>query len=107
MVWEPQQSGEAMELQLPVMEGGRYIIVLTAAHYPGAGSFKATLGDVPLVFNQDLDVVELAVPHRTLSRNFKSQEMELERGTHVLRLENAGKGNEPIGIDFVWILPGR
>jgi hypothetical protein len=103
----PRQSGDALELQLPVSERGRYIIVLTAARCPEAGSFRAKLGDIPLVFNQDLDVVELAVPYRTLSRNFKSQEMELERGTHILSLENAGKGDARIGIDFVWILPGR
>jgi hypothetical protein len=106
-VWDPHQAGDAITFQLPVLDEGRYIIVLTAAQYPGAGSFKAKLGDVPLVFNQDLELVELAVPFRTLSRNFKSQEMELERGTHVLRLENAGKGDDNIGIDFVWILPGR
>jgi hypothetical protein len=107
MVWMPRQSGDTLELQLPVSEKGRYIIVLTAARCPEAGSFRAKLGEIPLVFNQDLDVVKLAVPHRTLSRNFKSQEMELERGTHILSLENAGKGDERIGIDFVWILPGR
>jgi hypothetical protein len=107
MVWKPRQPGEVAELQLPVSEKGRYIIVLTAARYPGAGSFKAKLGDVPLVFNQDLDIVDLDVPFRTLSRNYKSQEMELARGTHVLRLENAGTEDKSIGIDFVWILPGR
>ncbi len=107
LVWHPLQAGDSLEFQLPILEEGRYLIVLTAAQYPGAGSFKAKLGDVPLVFNQELESVDLAVPFRTLSRNFKSQEMELTRGTHLLRLESNGKGTEGIGIDFVWILPGR
>ena len=107
LVWHPRQAGDSLEFQLPILEAGRYLIVLTVAQYPGADSFKAKLGDVPLVFNQELESVELAVPFRTLSRNFKSQEMALTRGSHLLRLESHGKGTEGIGIDFIWILPGR
>ncbi len=107
LVWHPRQAGDSLEFQLPILEEGRYLIVLTVAQYPGADSFKAKLGDVPLVFNQELESVELAVPFRTLSRNFKSQEMALTRGSHLLRLESHGKGTEGIGIDFIWILPGR
>jgi hypothetical protein len=103
LVWHPRQAGDELTLALPVAADGEYNIAVTAARRPGAGTFSASVNGVPLELNGSPDAVELSVPHRTLSRNFKSQSVKLGSGTHALTLRSEGPGD--IGIDFVWVRP--
>jgi hypothetical protein len=104
MVWQPRSEGDRITMNLPIHEGGKYLIVMTAGRTPRAGSFSASLGDVPLTLGEEASV-DLFVPHRTLSRNYRSQELELAKGVHALVVKSeAGEGDE-IGLDFLWVLP--
>jgi hypothetical protein len=91
-------------LNIPIDEDGKYLVVLTVGRTPRAGSFSASLGDVPLTLGEET-IVDLFVPHRTLSRNYRSQELELVKGVHSLVVQSEGGEGEEIGLDFVWVLP--
>ncbi len=103
LVWRPARVGEELGLTLQVAEEGEYNIAVTAARRPGAGSFSASVDGVPLDLNGSPGPVALSVPHRTLSRNFKSQSVNLGSGAHTLKLRSEGPGD--IGVDFVWLRP--
>jgi hypothetical protein len=103
LVWHPGEAGKELRLAVPVAKDGEYNIALTAARRPGAGSFSASLDGSPLDLNGSAEAVELAVPHRTLSRNFKSPSVKLAAGAHTLTLRSEGPGD--IGVDFVWLRP--
>jgi hypothetical protein len=103
LLWRSGQAGEELTLTVPVPEDGTYNIALTAARRPDAGSFSASVDGTPLELNGNPGPVELSVPHRTLSRNFKSQGVELAAGAHTLRLRSESPGD--IGLDFVWVRP--
>lgn len=105
LIWRPAAKGDCIEFRVPVLEDGRYTITLTAARRVGAGSFSARIGEIPLVFNESLDVVELGDGFRTLSRNFTSQEVALRRGAHELALRSEAEAEAGVGIDFLWVLP--
>jgi hypothetical protein len=102
-VWHPGQVGEELTFDVPVDEDGEYNLAVTAARQPDAGSFSASIDGIPLELNGSPDPVELSVPHRTLSRNFKSQSVELTSGAHTLTLRSEAPGD--IGLDFVWVRP--
>jgi hypothetical protein len=105
LVWRPRGQSDQLTLNLPILEDRKYIIVLTAGRSPRAGSFSARLGDAPLIFNGDEKIVELFVPHRTLSRNYRSQELELPKGIHPLIVQSGDGERRDIGLDFIWVLP--
>jgi len=103
LVWHPDQIGDELVFTVPVAEEGQYNLAVTAARRPGAGSFSAFVDGTPLDLNGSPGPVELAVPYRTLSRNFKSQAVPLTSGAHALTLRSEGPG--AIGVDFVWLRP--
>jgi hypothetical protein len=103
LVWHPGQVGDELVFTVPVAEDGEYDLAVTAARRPDAGSFSASIDGTPLDLNGSPGPVELSIPHRTLSRNFKSQSVTLESGAHTLTLRS--EGPEEIGIDFVWVRP--
>jgi hypothetical protein len=106
MLWHPQRAGDELTLSIPVESAGEYTMVITAARFPDAGAFSARIGDTALTFG-DAATVDLAVPHRTLSRNFRSQMVDLARGVHRLTLRSEGEGSKPVGLDFLWLVPKR
>jgi hypothetical protein len=103
LVWHPGQIGDELVFTVPVAEDGEYNLALTAARRPGSGSFSASLDGTPLDLNGNPGPVGLSAPHRTLSRNFKSQSVKLTGGTHTLKLRSEAPGD--IGVDFVWVRP--
>jgi len=103
LVWHPRRVGDQLTLSLPVAKDGAYNVAFTVARFPGAGAFSAEVDGVPLAFDDDVTVAELAVPVRTLSRNFRSQSVELSRGVHRVTLRSEETGD--IGVDFVWLRP--
>ncbi len=106
LVWHPAGAGDELTLQVPVEKTGEFTIVITAARFPDAGAFSARLGDTTLTFG-DSETVDLAVPYRTLSRNFRSQMVALDRGVHTLSLRCEGEGSKDVGLDFIWLVPKR
>jgi hypothetical protein len=58
-----------------------------------------------LTFSGDEKTVELFVPHRRLSRNYRSQEIELAKGVHPLVVQSEDGEGSDIGLDFIWVLP--
>ncbi|MHC4566690.1 MAG: glycoside hydrolase family 172 protein [Planctomycetota bacterium] len=102
LVWQPQ-GGEVLELGLDVPETCVYVFHITAALTPQAGQFYATLDDKLIDLGDKENPIDLNVPYRTLLRNFSSWEIELEKGSHTLKIHNAGeKPGANLGLDFVW-----
>ena len=106
LVWHSTGAGDELELQVPVEMTGEYTIVITAARFPDAGAFSARIGDTTLTFG-DSEKVDLAVPYRTLSRNFRSQMVKLDRGVQRMVLRCEGEGSQDMGVDFIWLVPKR
>ena len=105
LIWKPEKTGERMNFVLPVKEGGKKRITMTAALTPKSGEIKVFLDSKALSgSNQTIDLFR---PYRTLLRNFGFDPLELEAGNHTLSLEYAGTfdtiPDPEIGIDFFWV----
>ncbi len=104
-VWKPEKSDDEMILRIPVTEEGRYKIVLTVAKRPGSGQIQVELDDEALKLNGKA-VQNLSKQFRTVSRNLKSDFVELSEGIHILRIKFVGEKPKPVGLDFVWVKKG-
>jgi hypothetical protein len=102
LLWQPQ-AGEVLELAFDVSQSRDYVIHVTAALTPQSGRFYATLDDKLIGLGDKENPIDLNVPYRTLLRNFSSQKTELEKGSHTLKIHNAGETpGANIGLDFMW-----
>lgn len=98
--WNPKQKSEKIELNLPIIDDGKYVIHITARLTDASGSFKARINDS--VFNSEGGGIELKTSKGILSRTFQSSPVELKKGSQKLILESL-LPNQPIGLDFIWI----
>ncbi len=100
MVWRPAKAGDQLEVPLPIQEDGRYRLMLVGRLAPGSGKMSVHLKGKKVSGEQ---LINLWLPHQTLSRIIFGHETELSKGEHPLTLRyEGGEGNE-IGIDFLWI----
>jgi len=99
LVWNDKD----ISFTVPAKEEGDYTIVLTVRRAPGAGSFESELDGEKLKFGGKT-VIDLAVPYRTLARNFVAAPVKLNQGDHTLTLVNTSESEKSIGIDFLWII---
>ena len=106
LLWKPAQEGAQLELRVPVEEQGKYALHLALAHARYAGRISCRLDGAPVGFG-DARIIDLHVPHRVLSRQHRTDVVELTAGEHVLTLRFEGAPDdvaEPaIGIDYVAI----
>ncbi len=104
LVWQPKAVGEQLELRVPVLEDGKYALHIAFAENERAGRVSFKLDGEPVQFGGG-EVRDLYVPHRTLSRQYGADVVELTKGEHVLTLRYEGAREsvtEPtIGIDYV------
>lgn len=107
MVWNPENAGDEIQLEVPIAESGKYSLRLMAGQTPSSGRFSVRVNDRKLDCGQENGVIDLYVPHRTLLRDFASEPVFLEPGkqTLVLRFEGRAEGSSGngIGLDVVWI----
>lgn len=109
--WSPQVEGESIELSFELAAAGRYQLVPVYVQTPHGGRVEATVDAVPLG-----PVCDLFTPHHTRLDNYwlrgpEGDLIELTAGRHTLRLTCRGKRDESagmeVGLDFVWLRPGR
>lgn len=98
--WIPGQTGEELELNLPITEEGNYMIHITARLTDSSGSFQAKINSS--TFNKEAKAIDLKTNHGILSRTFTSSILNLKQGLNKLTLES-GQAGKPVGIDFIWI----
>lgn len=103
LVWKPGQKGDELAFKLPVEAAGKYQLHLTAALTPDSGRVIVQVDGKKAGFGGKESVIDLAVPHRTLSRVFSSSTLELTAGEHTLTLQYDGEPGRTIGIDFIWL----
>jgi len=107
LLWQPTNKGDELAFKLPVQQAGRFFLRITAAKTPESGSYSAQLDGETVDFGGNT-IVDLHIPHRTVSRTaFSPQAVELAAGDHILTLRYEGglhnnDGND-IGIDFIWL----
>ncbi|MCD6331899.1 MAG: DUF2961 domain-containing protein, partial [Bacteroidales bacterium] len=102
MKWLPEHTGDRLNLRIPVSASGNYQIILTAAEMPGSGSIRMLL-DGKLLKMNGKEVSQLSSIYQPVSRNFKSGNMALQEGMHVLTIESSDSASGPVGLDFIWI----
>jgi hypothetical protein len=107
LVWRPRREGERLVLDVPVPEDGDYAIKLGLALDERSGRISARLGDRPLRFDKQHEVIDLYVPHRVLARQFGSDTVTLTKGDYDLTIRFEGQppegGGNAIGINYVGV----
>ncbi|MBN2415536.1 DUF2961 domain-containing protein [bacterium] len=102
-VWKPAAAGETLDVSLPVLETGRYRLVLTAALSPESGSASFMLDGQEILFANGRRDIDFHRPFRTLSRSYTLTTKELWKGSHTLTLVAGSSENRMIGLDFFWL----
>ncbi len=97
--WIPEQAGDKMVLDLPILEDGNYVIYITVRLDGNSGQVQANLNESD--FNHGRNKIDLNTIHGTLSRTFSSARLQLKRGANKLNIESIDA--KPVGIDFIWI----
>jgi len=109
--WRPKKPDEPLRFNVPVQTNGRYVLHLTAAETPAAGTLTATLDGKPLAFGAPSGEIPLRTDYRTQLRNFSTPPLELTAGKHPLVLRQSKPESDAaktrpgsvIGIDFIWV----
>ncbi len=101
-VWYPKKEGDEIELRIPVAEKGKYMIAITAAKTPMSGKIEVSLNGNVLKLN-GLEEHDLSDPYRTISRNLKSESLELIGGIQIMKIKSVGSSAGPVGLDFIWV----
>jgi len=97
--WLPEQAGEKLELRLPVVEDGKYVIHITACLSAASGQIHAQVNGSD--FNPNHGIIDLATGNGTLSRTYRSEPVDLTKGAAILTLKSLQV--KPVGIDFIWV----
>jgi hypothetical protein len=103
MVWDPGEGKNQLEMKLPVAEDGKYNLIFTVGKDHGGGSFRVKVGKSFLNLGEN-GIIRLEESHRILSRNYRSEAVELNSGLNKITLipEEGNKGK--IKIDFIWLM---
>lgn len=105
-VWNPKDQGETIEIPIEIDEEGTYAIWLTAAHIQNSGEISIRINDREAGFGGSDDLVDLNNDDRKLLRNYRSEDLTLEPGNHMINLRYEGNSNREqadVGLDFVWV----
>lgn len=104
MIWKPDNVGEKLNFDIPVIKDGNKRIYITAGLSPFSGKISVKI-DQQNVFNGNK--INLYRPFRTLLRNFNLTSQELTKGKHRITIEYHGsenlKNDPEIAIDFFWV----
>ncbi|MEP0842047.1 MAG: DUF2961 domain-containing protein [Phycisphaerae bacterium] len=103
LTWKPARGGDTLSFKVPVAQAGRYALHIVAALTPDSGRISATVDGKPAGFGGQAGVIDLAVPHRILSRVFDSGNLELPAGSCTLTLRYEDEPGKTIGIDFIYL----
>ena len=94
---------------MPVEKSGKYEVRIGLAFDKRSGVVRATLNGKPFGFGVGgaKDEVDLYEGRRTMLRASESQQLELKKGPHVieLRLDDEGRDDTRLGVDFIWLQP--
>lgn len=101
-VWTPDREGEELLLAFPVREAGDYDLHFCVARMPDGGRFTVWRGGEAVPVEGSVEPVDLADPHRVLSRCLATPVMAFGEGIQELTLRHEGGGTR-IGIDFLWL----
>lgn len=103
LIWKPGNAGAERTFTVPVKESGKYALHLVCGLTPESGRISAQVDGKPAGFGGKEGVIDLGVPHRTLSRVFASSVLELTAGEHELTVRHEGEAGKPVGIDFIYL----
>ncbi len=106
MAWKPTTGKETLTMYLPIEEAGNYTIIFTFGLDAEGGSFKVKAGDTFLNLKGN-DIVNLQDPYRKLSRNYRSQPMQLDSGLNKISIIPAEGNQGKVKIDFIWLMKSR
>jgi hypothetical protein len=107
LVWKPSGKGDQLKLRVPVREEGKHGINLALALRAPSGRISMQLDGKSIGFGGDAGVIDLHVPHRMMSREFRSEAFELPPGEYELTVQF--EGSEPdvadatVGIDYLGV----
>ena len=110
--WTPKAEGETLDLRFDVARAGSYRMAITAGLTPVSGRFSAAIDGGA----QMSPVPDLFTPQHTMLRSFflqvgKERVLELTEGEHTLTLtargNHEGSSGTAVGLDFVWLVPGK
>jgi hypothetical protein len=106
-VWRPARVGAALRLTVPVGHAGRYLVHFVARSDGQGGTLRVRWDGEPAALVTGDSVLDLALPARTVLRDYALPAQPLTAGRHVLEFVYAGAApgitRPEIGIDFVWV----
>jgi hypothetical protein len=107
LVWRPAAAGRTLTLDVPIPEDAKYALHLAMALNSHSGSVKVALDGDNIGVGGQSGIIDLHVPYRTLLRHYRSNVIELTKGTHTLTLEYTGAPEQvtegTVGIDYVGV----
>ncbi len=102
VVWTPKSMDDKLDLRIPVIEEGTYMLALTVARTTGSGMIKVELNGEGLKLN-GADEHDLSTSYQAISHNLKSRDVDLKPGIQILTIKPAGDQLKSVGLDFVWV----
>jgi hypothetical protein len=104
-VWQPAARGDELEVSFRLDKGGRYQLSLACEKSPESGAAQVIVDG-----NEDSEYgVDLFQSDQTVLRSVPVAVLDLEAGTHSIKLISEGAHPEGkgmrIGVDFLWLQP--